>query len=557
MKFLSKLLLTFLMLLLLIIIAGYVLLQTHWGAGWASRQISEASGYQISFDQIEHDFSHPDHLILHNVALSQDNQPRLLTAKRVDLGLSLKQFSNPLHFASILLDQGTLTLSDTPLLSLQADRLQLSQMAINSTQSKWDLQAQQVNGGMIPWQPANTEQTDSQTLFRASAGSLQLNGVPATNVLLEGQIKNQQWDITRLGMDVARGSVTARAQRDADGHWQVANLRLNNIRLQSDKTIRDFVQPLFSLPDVQFDRLDITDARLEGQNWAVTDLDLVLKNIALHQGDWQSDDGSLEMNASSLINGGLKLNDPIINLNFSDQGIALTHFSSRWEKGLLRTQGNWDRQSKKLTLDDVVIAGLEYTLPANWRELWMASLPDWLNSVEVKKFSASRNLLIDIDPEFPFQLTSLEGTGDNLLLAQNRQWGIWSGNLALNAMGATFNRVDLRHPSVSLSADNNQIHLTECSAFSGKGMLECTADVSQQSDRQLTFHLQGRQIDSRLLQQWGWPSDTSLQGISNLLLNGQLSLQQGTPLRSSLNATLNLTTNDTTEQQKVANGEIQ
>lgn len=51
------------------------------------------------------------------------------------------------------------------------------------------------------------------------------------------------------------------------------------------------------------------------------------------------------------------------------------------------------------------------------------TLPAWLNSLTLKKFSASRNLVIDIDPNFPWQLTALDGYGANLGLVQNNQWG--------------------------------------------------------------------------------------------------------------------------------------
>ena len=40
----------------------------------------------------------------------------------------------------------------------------------------------------------------------------------------------------------------------------------------------------------------------------------------------------------------------------------------------------------------------------------MDPLPEWLNSVTLKKFGLSRNLVIDIDPAFPWQITSLDGT---------------------------------------------------------------------------------------------------------------------------------------------------
>ncbi|ROR04844.1 AsmA family protein [Erwinia sp. JUb26] len=555
MKFLGKVLLTLLLVLLLVIVALYVLLQTQWGAGWISRQISDDTAYQLTMSKIEHDFSRPSHLLLDDVAFGHDGQPATLVAKRVDLGLSLKQFSNPLHFSSIRLNQGTLNLNNgAPPVSLQADRLQFSQMALNRSQDGGSLQAQRVDGGIIPWQPEATARPDYQASFQISAGSLVLNGVPAANALIEGSVKGQEWTISNLGADVARGSATANARRDAAGNWQISSLRLNSIRLQSDKTLSDFLQPLLSLPEIRLGRVDVTDARLEGRDWAVTDLDLVLKNITLIHGDWQSDGGSLAMNASSFVNGSLQLDDPIASLDFSPQGVELSQFSSRWVNGLIRAQGNWNRSDKKLNLDEVVIAGLEYTLPSTWRERWMQTLPGWLDSVEIKRFSANRNLIIDIDPAFPFQMTSLEGTGSNLLLARSHQWGVWAGNLSLNAAEATFNRVDVRHPSLTLAADDDNINITEMSAFSGDGMLEGKATVSQQPDRATSFTLNGRQVQVNLLQNWGWPP--LAQGKGNLQLSGKALLQREKPLKPTVNASLSATPADTSLQQQMINGEV-
>lgn len=42
---------------------------------------------------------------------------------------------------------------------------------------------------------------------------------------------------------------------------------------------------------------------------------------------------------------------------------------------MVRTSGNWQRNNKALVLDDAAIAGLEYTLPENWKQLWMKPLP--------------------------------------------------------------------------------------------------------------------------------------------------------------------------------------
>jgi hypothetical protein len=80
-----------------------------------------------------------------------------------------------------------------------------------------------------------------------SAGSLTLNGVPATNVLIEGQLNGKEVVLNTIGADMARGSLTGSALRNADGSWIIDTLRLNEIRLQSDKTLTAFAPLATSL----------------------------------------------------------------------------------------------------------------------------------------------------------------------------------------------------------------------------------------------------------------------------------------------------------------------
>ncbi|MQJ26704.1 AsmA family protein, partial [Escherichia coli] len=131
--------------------------------------------------------------------------------------------------------------------------------------------------------------------------------------------------------DMARGALTGVARRNADGSWVVENLRLNDIRLQSDKSLCEFFAPLTTVPSLQISRLEVTDSSLQGPDWAVTDLDLSLRNLTLRKEDWQSQEGKLSMNASEFIYGSLHLLDPILNAEFSPQGVALRQFTTRWE----------------------------------------------------------------------------------------------------------------------------------------------------------------------------------------------------------------------------------
>ncbi|OQD48031.1 hypothetical protein BWZ29_18775 [Enterobacter cancerogenus] len=556
MKFIGKLLVYLLIALLIVVLALYILLQTRWGAAQVSSWITVNTDYELSFDKMNHRFSSPSHLILENVTFGRDGKPATLVAKKVDIGLSSRQVTDPLHMDTITLFDGTLNLSpQTAPLPFQADRLQLNNMAFNSPNTEWDLSAQKVTGGVSPWQPEAGNVLGKNAKIQMSAGSLTLNGVPATNVLIEGQLNGKEVVLKTIGADMARGSLTGSALRNADGSWIIDTMRLNEIRLQSDKTLKAFFAPLATIPSLQIGRLEVTDARLQGPDWAVTDLDLSLRNLTLSKGDWQSQEGRLSMNASEFIYGSLHLFDPILNAEFSPQGMALRQFTSRWEGGMVRTSGNWLRDGKALVLNDVAIAGLEYTLPENWKTQWMEPLPEWLNSVTLQKFGLSRNLVIDIDPAFPWQITSLDGYGANLQLVKDRQWGVWGGSATLNGAAATFNRVDVRRPSLALNANAATVNITDLSAFTEKGILEATATVSQLPQRQTTVSLNGRGVPLNVLQQWGWPA-LPITGDGNIQMTASGSVQANAPLKPTVNGKLSAVNMDKQQVQQTMTGGV-
>ncbi|MGG8024991.1 AsmA family protein [Klebsiella aerogenes] len=557
MKFLGKLILWLLIALLVVIVAAYFALQTRWGARQASSWLSESTGWKIAFDKMAHDFSSPLHLQLQNVTFGRDGKPPTLVARTVDIGFSTRQFSDPLHADEIVLSDGTLNLSPASAsMPFAADRLQLRDMAFNSPDSEWNLSAQRVTGGVMPWQPEAGDVLGRKAQIQMSAGSMNINGIEASNVLIQGAMDNGEVTLNTLGADIARGTLTGNAKRRADGSWLVDNLRLNEIRLQSAKPLNEFLAPLTSVPSLQIGRLDVTDARLQGPGWAVTDLDLNLRNLTLSHNGWQSDDGTLSMNASEFIYGSLNFLDPIVNAEFSPQGIALRQFSSRWEGGMVRTSGNWLRAGNALVLDDAVFAGLEYTLPSNWKQLWMEPIPGWLQSLTLKKFSASRNLIIDIDPAFPWQITALDGYGGELQLVKDGQWGVWNGSATLNAAAATFNRIDVRRPSLKLNANASTVNISELSAFTERGILQATAAVSQLPQRQVNLSLNGRGVPLNILQAWGWPA-LPISGDGNFQLTANGSVQANAPLKPSVNAQLSATNMDKQQAAQVMrNGEV-
>ncbi|MHA3394799.1 AsmA family protein [Yersinia enterocolitica] len=563
MKFLGKVLLTLLLLLVLSIVLCYVLLQTSWAAGWLSRWVSDNSEYRLSLGKIDHSWSQPGQVSFTDVTLGRAKQPAFLIAQQAVLGLSWRQLTEPRHFLSLNLQNGSLTLNNsTSPLPLQADTLRLTNMALNTTiepQNKadqWKVTGQQVTGGLIPWQPLPSNSLGENAQFQFSAGSLTINGITAEKLYLQGSIQKNALTLSNFGADIAQGELTGNASQSADGSWLVDRLRLSNIRLQTPASLEDVWNTFLQLPPITLKRFDLIDARVEGKNWAFNDLDLTLKNITFKQGDWQSDEGELSLNAGDIIKGNIHLIDPIATFTLSPPGVAINQFSTRWQDGLLRTQGNWQRDSHRLQLDELTLVALVYTLPTDWKQQWQQTLPNWLSEVYISKLNANRNLLIDISPDFPFQITSLDAAGTNLLLAKNHQWGMWSGSLMLNAGNATFNKNDVRRPSLALSANEQQITVSDLSAFTKEGLLEATATIDQTPGRALSLALTGRSVDLNILQNWGWPA-LPLQGLGNLKLRISGNLTADKPLKPTINGSLQATDSHGQQvNQTMQNGEV-
>lgn len=547
MRFIGKILLTFVLLLVLAIVLVYVLLQTRWAAGKLSTWVTDNSDYRLAVEKVDHDWSTPGRVTLTNVIFGQKNQPETLSAGEVDLDLSWRQITEPRFFDRVVLVNGRLNVSPSAMnLPLQANTLQLSKMALTGNAAGMEIQGQQINAGISPWQPKPHQLLGDKADFQLSAANLTVNGLPTENVLIQGNLNNKILTLGNFGGDLARGQLTGKATQAADGSWNIENLRLSNVRLQTSKSLSEFFDDFQTLPKVTLKRLDLIDARLQGTDWAFSDVDLSVQDVTLEKGDWQSDDGEISLNATDMINGNLHIQDPIINLDLTAQGISIKQATARWERSLLRTTGNWLRANKRLQLDELSVAGLEYTLPQNWRQLWLQPLPDSLAEISIGRLIANRNLIIDIDPQFPFQLTALDGLGNNLLLARNHQWGIWNGKLNLNASEATFNRNDVRRPSITLEASDRQVNISELSAFTKEGLLEATGTVDQQPQRQFSVKMTGRAVPANQLENWGWPH-LQLEGNANMQLNLQGQMPANVDYKPTLNGTL---------QVNGANGQI-
>ncbi|WP_140920489.1 AsmA family protein [Limnobaculum xujianqingii] len=545
MRFIRKSLYTLLALILVLAIAVYFIAQTSYAARWVSQWVTDNTPYQLSLDHLDYSITSPYQLVLNDVEFSQQKQSPLLKAKKVTLELTSSFWQTPMYFSALELEDGTLNLSSKNTIELApgSDRFQLRNMTLNVDSPELSLQGEKVNGGIIPWTLTNNFLPEKDNRFEFSADKLVVNGIDTHKVLVQGEVKDHQILFNNVGADLANGQLTGNGKRTADGKWQIESLRLSEVKYQSPLELDQLLDQLnqrISNTDISLNRLDLINTNIQGPEWAFSDFTLSMKDLEFIKGRWQATSGSALMNASDMIYNDNHLVSPVLSLELENNSIKIKQFSSRWQDGLVRATGNWQRDTQTLTLDDVAFTALLYTLPKDWLAQLKQVQPEWLRELHITKLAANRNILIDITPDFPFQFTSIDSNGNNLYLVKNRQVGLWGGTLSFNASDATLNKIDLRHPSFTLNAMPETITISDISAFTKEGLIEANATLGQQPERALNLTLNGRSVPVDILQSWGWQA-IPLQGNGTiaLQLNGDLiDKQSGKPeLKGSLKMT--------------------
>ncbi|WP_294909510.1 AsmA family protein [Tatumella sp. UBA2305] len=557
MKFIGKFFLILLLILLLLLVAAWFALKSTWGAGTLSRWISDDTAYHLSIGRIRHSLSSPLVVTLEDFTFGNDGQPAMVVASKVTLGLSLLQFSDPSHFDSLQLSDGEIDLGNIRPgtgFPLQANHLYLNNINVVQPDVSNSYQANETTAEITPWKPSQSQMLGNNYSFHIGIGQLMLGQQHLANISARGSVSPQKLMLDNVNGDAERGTFSGSAIREAD-RWQIRQLSLQNTRFQTSKSLPELLAPL-EQHNIQPGQVSVSHATIVGPEWAVTDLNLQLDNPQIPDSTLLVGGGKLSLQASDFVWGTQEFTQPQVAIEQTAQGLNISKFTTHWVNGTVTANGMWSSENRQLAVDNLSLTGLEYTLPEDWRQFWQASLPDWLDSVLIRNFTINNSLVIDINPDFPFQMTALHASGNQLLLAQNHQWGIWSGDSEWQAAEATFNRQDIRAPWLKLHADARGISINDFKMLVNKGPMVGSAQISQQPSRNFSVNLRGQSVPVNMFAGWGWPV-TSVTGQGNLTLNATGSIQAGKPLAPTVNGSLSIATDAGTVQQTMQNGNIQ
>ncbi|OTA15582.1 hypothetical protein Xvie_02664 [Xenorhabdus vietnamensis] len=537
MRWLGKSFVALLLLLVLAIIVIYFAVQTHWGAKQLSRWLNKQGHYQVSIESISHNWRQPATLTFDHINLRDTQGPFSLTAKTINLDFKWQHLLSLKNLHRLTLQQGELTLSGNQFpLPLQADILQLNQMDIQLDSPNTHIQGKNITGGITPWAPA-VDNAFGNGKYQFSAGTVRLNDIPVENVVMQGSYQNKALTIDSFGATFLQGSISGDGQQLPDGSWQWNNILVSNIRWQTPLTLDKLKEKISHLPVMYVNDLNITNAKLQGQNWSVDYLDGTIKNLGLDNGSWNARDGLIDFSVANMALGNAQFNDTLGKFRFSDDTFTIANLTTHYQKGLFNIQSEWDRKNRLLTLKNSSVTGLLYVLPSTWLNYIKKPAPEWISGLKLHDIAINNTLLIDTNPGFPFQLTTFAAHIGSMDILKNGKWGLWNGQASLQAAGGTFNKVEVARPYLQLHATDDKISIDKLNSFTSEGLLQATGAVEQHTT-QMPFNLsfKGMNADLETLPQWGWrPLKIQGEGNFSLTITGDLSADD---VKGTINGTL-------------------
>ena len=526
MKWLTKLIAYALLLFLLVIIFAYIGLQTRWGASSASQFLSKFTDYDIEVGIMGHELSNAGEFIFQDVKLVSQNKDLSLNARQIVIDINWRNIFNGTAIRRLVITQGELVANsgeDSTTIPLSADILQFENSQLQLKQQNETIQVSGFTGGITPWHPTVSHPFGYGD-FRFTTSQMNINELAFRNVAITGKLQEKVAEISQATGYLNNGYIAGEGKLFTDGSINIDRLVMNKVGWQNAITFDNLVNAINSNNPLQIKNLELTNIDIQGKDWALAGLSTEIDQISFVRGSWISPKSKISFNMDQLVIKEQQLDTLIGELNIDNDNINIEKLSGYYNKGVFNLSGTWQRNDKILTIDDAKLAGVLYTLPENWLKFFAQSTPSWLSGLSIKKFTLTQSLLMNIQPQFPFELTALSGNIENVDLIKQKQWGIWSGKATFNADSGTINQVMVRRPFVEIRQSGKSSATASITVSTDKGISKLGLLVKQEP-KKVPFLLRasGTNIDLADLNQWGWhgfPAQTL--GDFDVTLQGDL-----------------------------------
>ncbi|MDB9567073.1 AsmA family protein [Providencia rettgeri] len=507
MKWLIKLTTYALLLLLLLFIFTYIGLQTRWGASYTSQFLSKFTDYDIDVGIMGHEFSNPGEFIFQDVKLANKNSDLSLDSRQIVLDVNWRNLFSGTAIKRLVITQGTLSTTVTPdtiLLPISANILQFENSQITLKKDNDTVQVTGFTGGITPWKPAESSPFGYGD-FRFTANQLKFNDLSFKNVAITGKLQQQGTEISQASAYLNNGYIAGAGKVLKDGTITVDSLTMNKVGWENKVDFDSLFDAITSEKSLQIKKVELTNIDIQGKDWALSGLSTEIDQLSFVRGSWTSSESNIRFNVDQFVVKDQQLSTLIGDLKINGDSLNINKLSGYYNKGVFNLSGSWQRNDRILTIDEGKLAGILYTLPENWLSFFAEPTPPWLSGLSIKKFTLSQSLLMNIQPQFPFELTALSGNIENIDLIKQKQWGIWSGKATFTADSGTINQVLVRRPFIEVRQSGKSSAAASLTVSTDKGISKVGLLVKQEP-KKVPFLLRasGSNIDLVDLNQWGW-----------------------------------------------------
>ncbi|MEQ4779825.1 AsmA family protein [Providencia huaxiensis] len=507
MKWLIKLTTYALLLLLLLFIFTYIGLQTRWGASYSSQFLSKFTDYDIDVGIMGHEFSNPGEFIFQDVKLANKNSDLSLDSRQIVLDVNWRNLFSSTAIKRLVITQGTLSTTVTPdtiLLPISANILQFENSQITLKKDNDTVQVTGFTGGITPWKPDENSPFGYGD-FRFTANQLKFNDLSFKNVAITGKLQQQGTEISQASAYLNNGYIAGAGKVLKDGAIAVDSLTMNKVGWENKVDFDSLFDAITSEKSLQIKKVELTNIDIQGKDWALSGLSTEIDQLSFVRGSWTSSESNIRFNVDQFVVKDQQLSTLIGDLKINGDSLNINKLSGYYNKGVFNLSGSWQRNDRILTIDEGKLAGILYTLPENWLSFFAEPTPPWLSGLSIKKFTLSQSLLMNIQPQFPFELTALSGNIENIDLIKQKQWGIWSGKATFTADSGTINQVLVRRPFIEVRQSGKSSAAASLTVSTDKGISKVGLLVKQEP-KKVPFLLRasGSNIDLVDLNQWGW-----------------------------------------------------
>ncbi|MBE4577958.1 hypothetical protein BOO30_15400 [Vibrio navarrensis] len=488
----KKIIITITVLLLVVAIIPIALLfslQTRY-ASQVFNQLNQWLHSGVSASEVRYQF--PYHFSFKNLTF---DHPDVSYVEQLDLWFNPSLYRDgQWQLDSVLIDGLSLQqgLSSNPQTWLR-DAVDIQQIALSHfdyADKEFSARGLKVQLKQPYWE--TTEQWLPYAEIQLSADQIYWQGEAFNKTLLDMDYRPQESTVFGLSFLWRGGHISGQAEQYAQG-WSLVNVTIDGLTLSEQQVQSIVAKPWTRLGNIShINSLDVMRSSIDYQGYQLINVELSCENLTLPFAWWQQNNGLFSLSAESVQDRHNMWIEPRLSLRLNPAQIDVEEAAFLWQQGNVSFSGRITPHA--LALKHVNVNNVKWAAEQPGEGEWLKQLLRQAKEISVGTLNIERSQFIQLIREPYWQLTGLNIEGQNLLIKQDGQLGLWQGTLSASAANASYQSVLSSHPIIEMHSDQGKWQMDRLFAPLQQGYVEGQAslDLTQISKPwQLTLNADG------------------------------------------------------------------